>query len=181
MSTETIQREAIPAGRWTYDPGHSFARFEVGHAGISTFRGGFGQIEATLEGGEVAKLVGAVEVASIDVAEEQIKGHLLSPEFFDAERHPQVRFTSTAIEATEEGEVSLRGDLQIRDNTHEVTATGRYGVADFGVEKLGLSLEASINRSEFGMDWQMELPSGGNALEYEVKLIVELEFVKDAE
>ena len=181
MSTETIQREAIPAGRWAYDPGHSFARFEVGHGGISTFRGGFGQIEATLEGGEAAKLVGAVEVASIDVAEEQIKGHLLSPEFFDAERYPQVRFTSTAIEATDDGEVSLRGDLQIRDNIHEVTATGRYGVADFGVEKLGLSLEASINRSEFGMDWQMELPSGGNALEYEVKLIVELEFVKDGE
>ena len=84
MSTETINQQ-IPAGTWTVDPVHSSINFAITHNGVATFRSGFTSYEATLTGGESPKLEGTVDVASIDISEEQLKGHLLSPEFFDAE------------------------------------------------------------------------------------------------
>jgi polyisoprenoid-binding protein YceI len=179
MSTQTIQRTGVPTGTWKLDPSHSFARFEVRHGGISTFRGGFTEIDASLEGGERPKLEGAVKVASLDVADEQIKGHLLTPDFFDAENHPEVRFTSTSIDVADDGEITVSGTLDIAGHEREVEAHGRLGVADFGVEKLGISLSTGVDRRDYGIDWQMELPSGGIALDYDVTLDVELEFAKE--
>jgi polyisoprenoid-binding protein YceI len=181
MSTQTIQEERIPTGSWTIDPIHSSARFEVGHSGVSTFRGGFGTIDAHLTGGEEPELEGSVEVASIDIAEEQLKGHLLSPEFFDAERHPRVDFRSSELRPGANGEVELRGQLEMGGVTRDVTAQGRlvHLPTDMaGGERIGLSLEAAVNRSDFGFDWQAELPNGGEALAYEVKLAVELELLR---
>src|SRR5436309_1921472 len=118
MSTQTLQKQQIPAGTWVLDPVHSSARFEVVHGGISTFRGGFGEIEARLEGGEQPRLEGAAKVESIDIEEPQLRGHVLSPDFFDAERHPEVRFTSTSLDIADDGEVTVRGNLEIAGTTH---------------------------------------------------------------
>ena len=98
MSTETVSRQAVPAGTWTVDPVHPSITFAITHNGFATFRSGFGSYEARLSGGEQPQLEGAVDVASIEIGEEQLKGHLLSPDFFDAERHPQLRFASTELE-----------------------------------------------------------------------------------
>jgi len=182
MSTQTIQKQSVPAGTWTIDPVHSSARFEVRHSGISTFRGGFGAIDARLSGGDEPRLEGSVEVASIDIDEEQLKGHLLSPEFFDAERAPAVRFDSREIQVGDDGEVEVRGELEIAATSREVEARGRLTHIPAGLsgkEVIGLSFEAAIDRSDFGLNWQAELPGGGNALDYEVKLAVELEFGRE--
>ena len=88
MSTETVNQQ-VPTGTWTVDPVHSSIHFAVTHNDVATFRSGFGDYEATLTGGEEPQLEGTVDVASIDIDEEQLKGHLLSPEFFDAERYPR--------------------------------------------------------------------------------------------
>src|ERR1700754_2342149 len=104
MSTETINQQ-IPAGSWTLDNVHSSIHFSITHNGVSTFRSGFTEFEATLTGGEQPRLEGTVDVASIDVDEPQLKGHLLSPDFFDAERNPRLRFSSTELSVADDGAV----------------------------------------------------------------------------
>ena len=183
MSTQTIEQE-VPAGTWTVDPVHSSIGFAVTHNGVSTFRSGFRDYEARLTGGDAPKLEGSVDVASIDIDEEQLKGHLLSPDFFDAERHPQLKFSSTELSVAEDGSLRLRGELEIKGEKREVEASGRFGQvgADLGGSaRVGLSLEATVDRRDFGLDWNAELPSGGQALDYEVEIAVELELVAEAE
>jgi polyisoprenoid-binding protein YceI len=183
MSTETVNQQ-IPTGTWTLDPVHSSIQFGITHSGIATFRSGFGEYAATLEGGESAKLAGAVEVASIEIDEEQLKGHLMGPDFFDAAQHPQLRFTSSALDVAEDGSLRLRGELEIRGETREVEAVGRFarvGAYLDGRERLGISIEAAVDRREFGLSWNADLPAGGQALEYEVAIDVQLQFVAEAE
>jgi polyisoprenoid-binding protein YceI len=182
MTTQT--RQQIPVGSWVVDPTHSSIGFSVVHNGVSSFRSGFGSYVATLRGGENPRLEGSVEVGSIEIAEEQLKGHLLSPEFFDAERHPQLRFHSNALEVDGDGTVKVRGELEISGARHEVEARGRFaelGADLAGSARVGLSLTATVDRRSFGLDWQAELPSGGEVLDYEVEIAVELELVEGAE
>jgi polyisoprenoid-binding protein YceI len=183
MSAQTIQRQ-VPTGTYVVDPVHSSIGFAVVHNGVSTFRSGFGAYEATFSGGENPQLRGSVDVAGIEIDEPQLKGHLLSPEFFDAGRHPRLRFESSAIEVAEDGSATIRGELEIRGEKHEVEASGRLveiGADLAGQARVGLSLAASVDRRSFGLDWQAELPSGGEVLDYEVSIAVELELVKEAE
>lgn len=183
MSTQTIKQE-IPAGTYAVDPVHSSIGFAVIHNGVSTFRSRFRDYEARLTGGDAAKLEGSVEVASIDIDEEQLKGHLLSPDFFDAERYPQLRFSSTELGAAEDGSLKLRGELEIKGERREVEASGRFaqlGADLAGNARVGLSLEATVDRRSFGLDWNAELPSGGEVLDYEVNIAVELELAAEAE
>jgi polyisoprenoid-binding protein YceI len=179
MSTETIN-QTVPAGTWTVDPVHSGIHFAITHNGIATYRSGFEDYSATLTGGEQPKLEGSVEVASIDIDEPQLKGHLMSPEFFDAERFPQLGFSSTELTVEDDGTVRIEGDLEIRGESRRVEATGKFGQlgADLGGnERVGLSLQTAIDRRDFGISFQAELPKGGNVLEYEVAINVELELV----
>ncbi|HMJ72311.1 MAG TPA: YceI family protein [Solirubrobacterales bacterium] len=183
MSTQTIQQQ-VPAGTYVVDPVHSSIGFAVVHNGVSTFRSGFGGYEATLSGGEDPKLKGNVEVDSIQIDEPQLKGHLLAPDFFDAERYPQLRFESSALEIGEDGTVTIRGELEIRGEKREVETSGRFvplGADLAGQARVGLSFETSVDRRSFGLDWQAELPSGGEVLDYEVTIAVELELVEEAE
>jgi polyisoprenoid-binding protein YceI len=179
MSTETITQQ-IPAGTWQVDPVHSGLHFAVAHNGIATFRSGFERYSATLSGGEDPRLEGSVEVASIDIDEEMLKGHLLSPDFFDAEKYPQLKFRSTALRVEEDGGARLAGQLEIHGETREVEAVGRFaqlGEDLGGSERVGFSFETAVDRREFGLDWNAELPSGGEVLEWQVQINVELELV----
>ena len=183
MSTQVI-KQSIPGGIHLLDPVHSSIRFAVSHNGLSVFRSGFGSYEARLIGGDAPRLEGTVDVSSIDARDEQLKGHLLSPEFFDAELHPQLRFTSNQLSVDADGSARVRGELEIAGRKREVEAEGRLALlgADLGGRpRVGLSLEASVDRRDFGLDWQAELPGGGPVLEYEVSIAVELELVKEGD
>jgi polyisoprenoid-binding protein YceI len=183
MSTQTIKQE-IPAGTYAVDPVHSSIGFAVIHNGVSTFRSRFRDYEVRLTGGDAPQLEGSVEVAGIDIDEEQLKGHLLAPDFFDAERYPQLRFSSTELSIEEDGSLKLRGELEIKGEKREVEASGRFaqlGADLAGNARVGLSLEATVDRRSFGLDWNAELPSGGEVLDYEVSIAVELELAAEAE
>jgi polyisoprenoid-binding protein YceI len=183
MTTQTVSQQ-VPAGTYTVDPVHSTIHFAVVHNGVSTFRSGFREYAAKLDGGAEPRLEGTVEVASVDIADEALKGHLLSPEFFDAERYPRLKFNSTGFEVAEDGALKLRGELEIRGTTHEVEASGKFGQlgTDLGGNaRVGFSLATSVDRRSFGLDWQAELPSGGEVLDYTVDIAVELELVAEAE
>ena len=178
------QREiAIPAGTWKSDPVHSHVGFAVKHMAVATFRGSFNDFDVTLEneGGE-PKLSGAVRVESVDVRDENLNGHLLSPEFFDAERHPEIKFTSTAI-GYEGDDVVVEGDLTIKGTTKRVEARGQLiGPIEHpaGGERVGIELSTVVDRTEFGLNWNAPLPRGGVAVANEVTLSVHLELAEEA-
>ena len=179
MTTATEQL----TGTYVLDPIHSSASFAVKHMIVSTFRGRFEKFDATLVDG---KLTGTVDVTSIVVKDENLAAHLQSPEFFDAERHPELRFESADIRRGEGDEVVVDGELTIKGITKPVEARGTLEgpAVTFGpngdLNKVGLSLEAIIDRTEFGLNWNAPLPKGGFALANDVKLIVELELAEQA-
>ncbi|HEU4657932.1 MAG TPA: YceI family protein [Capillimicrobium sp.] len=176
MATDTTVQDRL-AGTWNFNPVHSSASFAVKYL-VAPFRGRFETVEATLADG---RLTGKVDARTIVVRDENLAAHLQSPEFFDTEAHPYVEFASR--ELTIDGDaVTLTGDLTIKGITQPVTATGTIAGPSqhfAGHTALGFELEATIDRTAFGLNWNAPLPKGGGpALSNEVKLIVELEFVQ---
>jgi len=177
MSTMTI----APAGTWSLDPVHSRVDFEVSYlAGL--FKGEFHEIGAELSvAGERASLAGRANVASVDVRDENLAAHLQSPDFFDAERHPELRFRAAEIRLDGDGQLSVEGELTIKGISKPVAVSGTVSapLADpYGNERLGLQLSTSVDRREFGLDWNAPLPSGEPALANQVSIIAELQFVR---
>src|SRR5262245_49299984 len=158
MAVLTEGRTALPTGTWTLDPVHSTIGFELPYlAGI--FRGQFGDVGAKLTEG---RLDGSARVASIDVKDENLSAHLQSPEFFDVERHPELSFGSKEIERSGD-DVTIRGDIMIRGATKPVELVGT--IADphtdaFGRERVNLNLSTTVDRTEFGLNWNAPLPNG---------------------
>ena len=179
MSTTIEQTTKVPAGTWSADPVHSFVGFSVKHMAVGSFKGGFSDFGAKLENGA---LRGVAKVASVDVKDENLNAHLQTPDFFDAERYPEITVTTGPLRV-ENGEVVADGELELRGVKQPVTITGTIsGPANdpYGNERLGLELEAKVDRTAFGVSWNAELPSGGVAVGNEVKLTAELELVKEA-
>jgi polyisoprenoid-binding protein YceI len=165
----------VPAGTWHADPVHSSVGFAVKYLGVATFTGEVQGFEAALVDG---RLAGTAQVASIEVKDENLYAHLLSPEFFDAERHPELTFSGT-----DAGDGRFEGELMIKGVTKPVTLEGTVTgpVTDpYGNERYGLALTAVVDRTEFGLDWNNPLPGGGFALANDVTLKAELSLVKGA-
>jgi polyisoprenoid-binding protein YceI len=182
MTTTTDTRTIVPHGTWTVDPLHSNASFEVEHGGVSTFRGAFTPVDARLvSGDDGVSLEGGVRAETISIDDENLRPHLLSPEFFDVERNPEVGFRSTEVSGSAD-DLHVRGELALAGVSLPVEADGRVrGPVDTGAgEKISLSLEATIDRTAYGMNWQMDLPGGEPMLGNEVKLVVELELNREA-
>jgi polyisoprenoid-binding protein YceI len=181
MSTTTEIRQALPTGTWQLDPVHSSIGFEIEYM-VGAFRGQFRDVEATLSvDGDEAHLTGAARVASVDVKDENLAAHLASPEFFDAELYPELRFVSTDVTAGEE--LSVRGEITIKGVTQPVELTGRPTAPTtdaYGRERTGLTLSTTLDRTAFGLSWNLPLPSGEPALANEVELVAELHFVREA-
>jgi len=179
MSTTTLT--IAPAGTWSLDPIHSRVDFEVSYL-AGTFKGEFHEIGAELTvDGERASLEGTAKVGSVDVKDENLSAHLQSPDFFDAERHPELRFAAEDIRLDGDGRVSVDGELTIKGVTRPVQVTGTVTapIADaYGNDRIGLNLTTSVDRTEFGVDWNQPLPSGDPALANDVTILAELQFVK---
>jgi polyisoprenoid-binding protein YceI len=168
MST-TAPTKSAPAGTWSADPVHSHVSFEVAYAGTNTFRGGFREYQATLKDGV---LEGSAEVASVDVKDDQLNGHLLTPDFFDAERYPEISFRTSDLE---------RGELTIKGVTRPVAISASVSepnVDPFGRERLGVTLEATVDRTQFGVSWNAPNQGGGNYLGDDVTIKAELALLK---
>jgi polyisoprenoid-binding protein YceI len=177
MSATAEQITSIPAGTWGLDPVHSSVGFAVRYSGIGTFRGTFDDLDANLVDG---RLEGIAKVASVRVDDETLTGHLQSPDFFDAEQHPELRFASRTIERNGD-RVSIQGDLTLRGVTHPVEITGTVtGPLEnaYGQQRLGFDVETTVNRQEYGLSWNMELPGGGQALGDDVVITANLALVQ---
>jgi polyisoprenoid-binding protein YceI len=171
------QTRTIPTGTYTADTVHSNVAFEVEYAGVGTFAGTITKFQAELADGALA---GSAEVASVVTKDANLQAHLLSPDFFDAERYPQVSFATTSARA-EGSNVEFEGEITIKGTTRPVTLTGTVTgpVADaYGNERYILVLETTIDRTQFGINWNAPMPDGTGALSNEVTLKADLSLVK---
>jgi polyisoprenoid-binding protein YceI len=175
---------SVPTGTWAVDPAHSTVEFQVKHMGIATVRGHFGTFAGTLEIGEGgATAAGTVDAASVDTNEEQRDAHLRSPDFFDAESHPQITFESTAIEALDDEEFRITGNLTMHGITKEITLHADVQGTDidpWGNERVGLEVTGQINRGDWDMKFNQALGSGNMLVSDKVKLSLDISAVKQA-
>jgi polyisoprenoid-binding protein YceI len=180
-----VATPAVTNGTWKIDPIHSHVGFAVKHMVVATFRGQFDEYDGALTVGDDGStaLEGYVAVDSLKVKDENLAGHLKSPDFFDSANHPRITFRSTGVTLAEGGELEVRGELELKGNRKPVTARGTItgphtDIA--GNDKIGVELEAVVDRRDYGLDWNAELPKGGFALDNDVTLQVSLELVREA-
>jgi polyisoprenoid-binding protein YceI len=162
------------------DSVHSQIGFAVGYH-VGTFRGSVSPVDARLEVDEngEARLTGSASVSDLKVQDEALAAHLQAPDFFDAERTPAISFASTAIRPTGDG-IEIDGELTIKGTTVPVTAKGRLGEQQIYMERpyFGLELEATLDRTRFGLNWNNPLPNGDPALADDVRVTAELYLTK---
>jgi len=183
MSVLETTSQFAPAGSWSADPVHSNVAFEVVYAGVNTFHGSFTDFSATLAGGEAPTLEGSARIASVDVKDENLSAHLQTPDFFDAQRHPEIAFRATVLRRLEDNRVEGSGELTMKGVTLPIELTGTIAAAPvtdpMGRERLGLRLETTIDRTAFGVSWNApNQTGGGDYVANDVKLLVELALVR---
>ena len=176
MTTQTTQ-QAIPTGTWSADTVHSTVGFAVPYL-AGTFQGTFSDFDARLSDGV---LRGTAEVGSVQVKDPNLAAHLQSPEFFDAERFPQLSFEAQEISRSGDA-LTIAGQLTLKGHTEAVEIKGH--VSDpapdpYGGERFGLQLEATVDRTKFGLNWNNPLPSGDPALSNDVTITVDLQLAKE--
>ena len=176
MSTTQQQQQvtAIPAGVWQSDTVHSTFDFSVKHMVVATFRGSLPDFAATLavddDGAATLEAVG--QLTSVVTQDENLTGHLQSPDFFETERLPEVRYRSTEI--VRDGEdLVVRGELTLKGVTRPVELTGT--IAGPVGDLIAVDLQTSIDRTDYGLSWNAPLPGGGFAVGDTVRLNAHLE------
>jgi polyisoprenoid-binding protein YceI len=168
----------VLAGTWRADPVHSRVSFGVRHMGVAEFRGAFTGVEATLDGDSLA---GTVQISNVRLDDDPTQeAHVLSPDFFDAERHAAASFSSTAIRRSGD-ELEVDGELTVKGTTRPVTLRGTIsGPAPdpYGNERIGLALSTVVDRRDFGVSWNAPLPGGGDAIAWDVELTASFQLVR---
>ncbi len=166
------------------DASHSDILFKVKHLMITTVTGQFKNFDATLtaekEDFSDAQISFTADVNSIDTRSEQRDGHLKGDDFFNAEKFPELKFTSTSFTKNGDGYV-LKGDLTIRDITKSIELKADYNgamVDPWGQKKVGFEAEGKIKRKEFGLSWDAVTEAGGVVVSDEVKLQLNVQFVQ---
>jgi polyisoprenoid-binding protein YceI len=174
----TTETQAVPTGTWAVDKVHSNIGFAVDYM-AGTFTGSFNDFDAELNDGV---LKGSAKVASVQVKDPNLEAHLQGPDFFDAERNPELSFESKSIDV--DGKTAkIDGEITIKGHTEPVEITGVFTEPfedPYGGTRLGLKLEAKVDRDKFGVSWNNPLPSGEPALSNEVTIIADLQLSKQA-
>ena len=161
----------IPTGTWTIDPSWSALEFEVRKLGLVTIKGRVPGFSGTIHGAE-GTINGVVDATSITTFDADRDAHLQSPEFFDTQRYPELTFASTSVELDGD-ELVVSGDLTIKGVSKPVALRGELSGPEndpWGGERIGLALETTIDRTDFGLEWNAPLPGGGFLLPNEVVL-----------
>ena len=173
-------------GAYEIDRAHSTVQFSVNHLTVSTFRGSFGDVDAGVTIDDKGLSIEAeARVESISIVDPPaFREHVVSgDDFFAADAHPRITFRSRDVELDDAGRITVVGDLTIRGTTQPVRAAGTFRppVEDpFGTSHVGLELRATIDRRSWGMNWQLPLPEGGDALGWEVEVSADIELTRAA-
>ncbi|WP_053992846.1 YceI family protein [Mangrovimonas sp. TPBH4] len=169
--------------KWVIDPTHSDIGFKVKHLMISNVKGNFTNYEASIDGEDFssAPITVTIEAASISTQNTERDTHLKSADFFDVETHKSIIFKSSSLTKVDGDEYKLKGLLSIKNISKEVDLNVEYGGTNkdpWGNEKLAFEITGKINRKDFGLNWNAALETGGVLVGDEVKLVAEVQFVK---
>lgn len=185
MTTTTLST-AQDTTTWTIDPAHTQAEFEVKHMMFARVRGRLGVLSGTLHLAPEAEIGQSrvdvvLESASIDTGQKDRDVHLRSPDFFDVERFPELRFSSQSVVRTADGSLLVSGDLTIKDVTRPVTLSvteNGQGVDPWGQSRVGFSATTSIDRRDFGLSYNQALETGGILVGTEVRITLEVQAIQ---
>jgi polyisoprenoid-binding protein YceI len=183
MAIQAPQTETRTA--WSIDPSHTLVEFGVRHMMFTTVKGRFSGIQGTIVFDEANPAQSSVEAeidaTSIDTRSEQRDAHLRSADFFDVEKYPTITFKSAKVEPVGNEEARVTGDLTIRDVTRPVTldvTLNGFGKNPFGQEVAGFTAETTINRKDFGLNWNVALETGGVLVGDTIKIVLEIQAQK---
>ena len=170
------------AGTWKLDPIHSEVSFTVKHLMISKVRGYFETFDVTIvtnEDHELSSVEAVIDVASVNTNQVDRDKHLRTSDFFKVDEFPTMNFHSTKVAAAGH-DFTVEGELTLRGVTKPVTLTGEFGgvITDgYGQTRAGASATTTINRHDFGVNWNNALEAGGMTLGDDVRIGLELQVV----
>jgi polyisoprenoid-binding protein YceI len=182
MSTTAVEVPGLVAGTWAIDPSHSEVGFSVRHLMVSKVKGTFKRFEGALHLAENlldSRVEATIDVSSVDTRDEGRDNHLRSQDFFDVERHPEIKFSSTSIRPSGKDFV-VTGDLTIHGVTRVVDLDLEFnGVSPdpWGGTRAGFSATTEINRSDYGVEFNMPLDGGGVVVGDRIKITLEVEAI----
>jgi polyisoprenoid-binding protein YceI len=170
---------------WKIDASHTSLEFSVKHMMVTTVRGNFTKFdgEITVDPSNLlnSKVEGWIDLDSVNTRDANRDNHLKSPDFFDAATYPRMTFVSKRIEKAGTDQYKVIGDLTVkgvtREFTFDVTSEGQYK-NPWGSNVWGLTAKASLNRKDFGLNWNVALETGGVLVGEQVKINIEMELVQ---
>lgn len=185
MTQAAVALKSELTGRYAVDPSHSRVGFVARHAMVSKVRGSFNEFEGAgyfdAEDPTQSSLELTIQAASIDTRSPDRDAHLRSNDFFDMDNYPEIRFVSTAVKQVDEAEYRITGDLTIKGATRPVTFEVTYNgdsVDPFGNRRIGLEGKSTINRKDWGVNWNAALEAGGVLVSENVTLEFEVAAIK---
>lgn len=185
MTAPTVQIPGYIAGTWAIDPVHSDVSFTIRHMMVSKVRGRFGTFTGTIVTAEdpLASTVSAeIAMTSIDTNNSQRDDHIRSADFFEVEKFPTMTYQSTGVKPTDEG-FAVEGELTLKGVTRSVPLALEFNGAGpdaFGGTRAGFSATATINRKDFGIDFNMPIDGGGVVLGEKISISLEVEAVLES-
>jgi polyisoprenoid-binding protein YceI len=180
--------------QWFLEPGHSAAEFRARHMMVTWVRGSFknvhGRLDFDPDHPEQLAVEATIDAATCWTGEPTRDAHLKSEDFLNCERYPEIHFQSTGIALVGPDDYQLRGDLTIRGITRPVVLTARFNGTwetpwwEDGVDKgpklrAGFSAQTSIDRYDFGVNWNGDLPHGGLVVSRNVDIIIDAEAIRE--
>lgn len=192
MATTTTQSAATgttaQATTWKIDPSHTTVEFVAKHMMITNVRGKFPEVEGTIVYNEQditkSSVEATIQVATVTTGSEARDNHLRSGDFFLIEEYPTITFKSTRIEPKSEDEYNVTGDLTIRGVTKEVTLNTTFegrNVSPWGAQAIGFAATTTINRKDFGVNWNVAMETGGVLVGDKIKLDLNIEAIQNVE
>lgn len=170
--------------KWVLDPAHSEVKFKVKHMMISSVSGEIKNFKVTVDSSNEdftgANISFEAEMNSLSSNNEQRDGHLMSPDFFDVEKYPTMKFQSTSVTKKADGNLSIIGNLTIKDVTKSIEIPAEFGGSGkdpWGNAKAGFSIDFKINREEFGLTWNAALEAGGVLVSADVRILAEIQLL----
>lgn len=177
---------------WVFEPGHTAAQFCARHMMVTWVRGHFknvhGTLEFDLENPAKSRLEVTIDANQLWTGEPDRDAHLKSADFIDAEKHPKITFRSTKVEMTGQYDALVTGDLTIRGVTRPVTLNVQHlgqwqtpwwedGVDKGPKTRAGFYATTTINRHDFGVNWNSDLPDGGVVVSHNVDITIDAEAI----
>lgn len=172
------------SGTYVIDPSHSEIGFQARHAMVTKVRGSFDDFTGTAsteENLQNASINVEINVKSVDTRNSDRDHHLISADFFDAENHPKITFTSTSIEAKDDETLAVAGNLTIKGNTQPINIDFEFqgeAVDPWGHTRVGFEGTTTINRKDFGVNWQTAMDNGGVLVSDKIVLFFEISAIK---